>query len=72
MSIRSLHGIVFAALLALSLVSATTQALAATRSGGGTYGTAFFDPGFSVNVSDRPLIGIADGVHIVLLGVTWE
>lgn len=68
LSLRSLYGLVFAAILALSLVSATTEALAASRSDGSR--TVLFDPGFTL--ADRPLIGLADGVQIRLLGVTWE
>lgn len=67
LSLRSLYGLVCAAVFALSLVSATSQALAASRTDG--HGAVLFDPGFSITL-DRPLIGIADGVR--LLGVTWE
>jgi hypothetical protein len=66
LTLRSLYGIVFAAVLALSLISATTQALAVSRDAG--HGAVLFDPGFTH--SDRPLIGIGDGVR--LLGITWE
>ena len=75
LSLRSLYGIVFAAMFALSLVSATTQALAATQSRGGAPGSAFFDPGIAIRVDElgvrRPLIGLTDGIA-TLLGVTWE
>lgn len=66
LSLRSLYGVAFAALFALSLASATTQAMAASRGGG--HGSAVFDPGWTI--TDRPLIGLGDGVR--LLGVTWE
>ena len=63
-SVRSLYGIVFAALLALSLVATTSQAVADTR---GTNGVPnLFDPGFVDNVTrnlQRPL------GHF---GVSWE
>ncbi len=74
-SLRSLHGLVFAAALALSLVSATTQALGAARTLTGGPGAAFFDPGITVKVDElgvrRPLIGLSNGI-VTLLGVTWE
>jgi hypothetical protein len=63
-SLRSLNGIVFAALLALSLIATTSQALADTR---GTNGTPnLFDPGFVDHVTrdlPRPF------GHF---GVSWE
>jgi hypothetical protein len=63
-SLRSLQGIAFAALLALSLVATTSQALADTR---GTNGRPnLFDPGFVDQITKnlpRPL------GHF---GVTWE
>ena len=63
-SLRSLNGIVFAALLALSLIATTSQALADTR---GTNGAPnLFDPGFVDNITrnlPRPL------GHF---GVSWE
>ena len=75
LSLRSLYGIAFAAMFAVSLVSATTQALAATYGRGGSPGTAFFDPGLVIRVDElgvrRPLIGLTDGIA-TLLGVTWE
>ncbi len=62
--LRSLYGIAFAALLALSLVATTSEALADTR---GTNGTPkLFDPGFVNTVTrnlPRPL------GHF---GVSWE
>jgi hypothetical protein len=63
-SLRSLHGIVFAALLALSLVATTSQALADTRGSNGS--PNLFDPGFVDSVTrnlPRPL------GHF---GVSWE
>jgi hypothetical protein len=63
-SLRSLSGIVFAALLALSLVATTSEALADTR---GTNGSpTLFDPGFVDDLTRdlrRPL------GHF---GVSWE
>jgi len=63
-SLRSIYGIVFAALLALSLVASTSQALADTRGNNGR--PNLFDPGFVDKVTkdlQRP---------IGRLGVTWE
>ena len=63
--LRSLHGIVFAALLALSLIATTSQALADTRRGP-SGGPDLFDPGFVDNVTrnlPRPF------GHF---GITWE
>lgn len=61
---RSLSGIVFAALIALSLIVSTTDAIGATRSFTG--GQNFLDPG-NVNANNyfkpRP---------IGRFGVTWE
>ena len=63
-SLRSLYGIVFAALLALSLIATTSEALADTR---GTNGTpSLFDPGFVDHLTKnlpRP---------IGHFGVSWE
>ena len=63
-TLRSLSGIVFAALLALSLVATTTDAMGATRSVPG--GPNFFDPG-NVNSNNyfKPK-------PIGRFGVTWE
>lgn len=63
-TLRSLFGIVFAALLALSLIVTTTEAMGATRSAPG--GANFFDPG-NVNSNNyfKPK-------PIGRFGVTWE
>jgi hypothetical protein len=63
-TIRSVTGIVFAAMLALSLIATTVDALADTGAHNG--GPAFFDQGSDGNNSflrPRPL---------GRLGVTWE
>ena len=63
--LRSLHGIVFAALLALSLIATTSQALADTR-GPNSNIPNLFDQGFVDQVTKnlpRPL---------GRLGVSWE
>jgi hypothetical protein len=65
-SLRSLYGIVFAALLALSLIATTSQALADTRGSNGTPNLNLFDPGFVDKLTKdlhRPM---------GRLGVTWE
>jgi hypothetical protein len=64
-SLRPLYGIVFAALLALSLIASTSQALADTR-GSNNVPSFFFDPGFVDQVTKnlpRPL---------GRFGVSWE
>lgn len=63
-SLRSLGGIVFAALLALSLIVTTTDAVAATRSLPG--GSSFLDAG-NVNSNNyfKPK-------PIGRFGITWE
>jgi hypothetical protein len=64
--LRSLHGIVFAALLALSLIATTSQALADTRGGNNGNGPNLFDQGFVDQVTKnlpRPL---------GRLGISWE
>ncbi len=62
---RSLFGIVFAALLALSLIVTTTDAIGATRSAGAG-GQNFLDPG---NVTSN---GYFHPKPIGRFGVTWE
>ncbi len=64
-ALRPLFGIVFAALLALSLIVTTTDALAATAQHNG--GSALFDQGFV----DRSG-GLIRPRPIGRLGVTWE
>ena len=63
-SLRSLYGIVFAAVLALSLIATTSQALADT--GGNNGGPDLFDQGFVDYVT--PNLQRPAG-HF---GVTWE
>ena len=66
-TLRSLTGIVFAALLAMSLVATTVDALAYSGERSGL--PALFDEGFV----DRPsTIGILRPRPIGRLGVTWE
>jgi hypothetical protein len=61
---RSLTGIVLAALLALSLIVTTTDAMAASRSLGG--GTSILDPGLGGSgIYYRPK-------PIGRFGITWE
>jgi len=64
--LRSLHGIVFAALLALSLIATTSQALADTRGWNNPSGPNLFDQGFVDQLTrnlPRPL---------GRLGISWE
>jgi hypothetical protein len=64
-ALRPLYGIVFAALLALSLIATTSQALADTRGGSGKLPN-IFDPGTVEKVTkdlQRP---------IGRFGVSWE
>ena len=64
--LRSLHAIVFAALLALSLIATTSEALADTGGSKDGNGPSLFDPGFVDQVTKnlpRPL---------GRLGVSWE
>ncbi len=63
--LRPLFGIVFAALLALSLVATTVDALASTTDQLG--GPATFDRGYVDHAS-----GILKPRPIGRLGVTWE
>jgi hypothetical protein len=62
-TIRPLTGIVFAAILALSLIATTVDALADTSPHNG--GPAFFDQGNGSNSFFRPR-------PVGRLGVTWE
>ena len=64
-AVRPLYGIVFAALLALSLIATASQALADTRGSNGSLPN-IFDPGTVEKVTkdlQRP---------IGRFGVTWE
>ena len=64
--LRSLHAIALAALLALSLIATTSQALADTGGPKDSNGPSLFDPGFVDQVTKnlpRPL---------GRLGVSWE
>jgi hypothetical protein len=63
--LRPLYGIVFAALLALSLIASTSQALADTRGQNNSNVPNLFDPGFVDQVTKdlpRPLGR----------GISWE
>lgn len=63
-SLRSLSGVIFAALLALALIASTTDAVAASRSMTG--GQSLLDPGLGgAGLSYHPK-------PIGRLGVTWE
>ena len=64
-SLRSLYGIVFAALLALSLIATTIDAVASTPAIGG--GPMLFDQGFV----DRAT-GLFSPERLGRFGVSWE
>ena len=63
LTIRPLFGVVFSALIALSLITTTIDAFASTPTQLG--GTSFLDQGFTNAAPHRPR-------PIGRLGVTWE